>query len=151
MSVDAAALARLEFPSVAYEVSREKIAEYVAAIGDRNPVHSDPAAARALGYPDIIAPPTFLAVFATRPVRLAMADPAWVRQAGLDPARVVHGEQSFEFSRSIHPGDRVLVRCRVADVYEKGELGFVAVDIGIDLEGGELIAEGRMLLVVRPG
>src|SRR5690242_10561939 len=42
-----------------YEVSRVKIAEFAAAIGDRNPLYRDRAEAQAAGYPDVIAPPTF--------------------------------------------------------------------------------------------
>ena len=40
-------------------MSRVKIAEFADAIGDPNPVYRDRAAARAAGYPDVIAPPTF--------------------------------------------------------------------------------------------
>ena len=42
-----------------YEVGREKIREFADAIGDDNPAYRDKAAAKALGYPDVIAPPTF--------------------------------------------------------------------------------------------
>src|SRR5262249_34318349 len=42
-----------------YEVSRVKIADFAEAIGDRNPLYTDASAARAAGYPDVIAPPTF--------------------------------------------------------------------------------------------
>ncbi len=42
-----------------YEVGREKIREFADAIRDDNPVYRDPAAAQALGYRDVIAPPTF--------------------------------------------------------------------------------------------
>ena len=38
---------------------REKIREFADAIGDDNPAYRDPEAARALGHPDVIAPPTF--------------------------------------------------------------------------------------------
>src|SRR5581483_7114458 len=90
-TLDLEVLAALEFPIVHYEVSREKIGEYVAAIGDRNPLHRDPAVARAAGYRDIIAPPTFAAVFAALPFRRALADPDWVARSTIDPARLLHG------------------------------------------------------------
>src|SRR2546430_17549267 len=90
-TVDLAVLAKLAFPIVEYEVSREKIGEYVAAIGDRNPVHSDVGAAQQLGYRDIIAPPTFAAVFATRPFPGALAAPEWVRAATVDARRTLPG------------------------------------------------------------
>ncbi len=46
-----------------YEVSRVKIKEFAAAIGDSNPIYRDREAARAAGHPDVVAPPTFPIVF----------------------------------------------------------------------------------------
>ena len=43
-----------------FEVGREHIRRFAQAIGDTNPAYVDPAAAKALGHPDVIAPPTFL-------------------------------------------------------------------------------------------
>ena len=43
-----------------FEVSREHIRRFAQAIGDSNPAYTDPEAAKALGHPDVIAPPTFL-------------------------------------------------------------------------------------------
>jgi hypothetical protein len=80
-------LAKLEFPIVNYEVAREKIGEYVAAIGDRNPLHHDPLAAQSAGYRDLIAPPTFAGVFAMLPFRRALRDPEWVANSTIDPWR----------------------------------------------------------------
>jgi acyl dehydratase len=147
---DLTALAKLEFPIVEYEVSREKIREYVAAIGDRSPVHSDAAAARALGYRDVIAPPTFAAVFAMTPIRRALGDPDWPKPPGLSVTRILHGEQSFEFRRPIVPGDHLLIQCIVDDVHEKNGLVFLIVATRVDSRSGEPILEGRSTLVLRP-
>src|SRR5690349_1714529 len=47
-----------EYPSdETYEVSRELIRRFADAIGDANPAYRDVEAAKALGYPDVIAPP----------------------------------------------------------------------------------------------
>jgi acyl dehydratase len=142
-------LAGLEFPIVAYEIAREKIGEYVAAIGDRNPLHRDPVAAQAAGYRDIIAPPTFAAVFAMLPFRRALADPDWVARSTIDPAKILHGEQRFEFSRPIMPGDRLLVQCIVRDVERKKALTFLYVSKRVDNERGERMLDGTTL-VLRP-
>lgn len=147
---DLTALSRLEFPIVEYEVSREKIREYVAAIGDRTPAHSDPAAARALGYRDVIAPPTFAAVFAMTPVRRALADPDWPKPSAISLTRILHGEQRFEFRRPIMPGDHLLIQCIVDDVHEKNGLVFLVVATRVDSRSGEPILEGRSTLVLRP-
>jgi acyl dehydratase len=149
-SVDLAALTQLEFPIVAYEVTRERIVEYAKAIGDRNPVHHDAAAARALGHRDIVAPPTFASVFATMPIRRAMADPEWLERSTIDPSRILHGEQGFDFQRSIMPGDSLIVQCIVHDVYEKKGLVFLIVATRVDSDSGERILEGKSTLVLRP-
>jgi acyl dehydratase len=143
-------LAGLEFPIVSYEVAREKIGEYVTAIGDRNPIHRDPVAAQTAGYRDIIAPPTFAAVFAMLPFRRALADPDWVARSTIDPAKILHGEQSFEFQRPIVPGDRLLVQCIVRDVKRKKALVFLYVSMRADDERGERVLVGQMTLVLRP-
>jgi acyl dehydratase len=143
-------LARLDFPIVNYEVAREKIGEYVAAIGDRNPLHRDLAAAHAAGYRDTIAPPTFAAVFAMLPFRRALADPDWVARSTIDPAKILHGEQSFEFQRPIMPGDKLLVQCIVRDVERKKSLVFLYVLMRVDNERGERMLDGTMTLVLRP-
>lgn len=133
-----------------YEVCRAKILEYAAATGDHNPLHVDADAATRRGLRDIIAPPTFAAVFATTPIRRAMADPAWTARAGIDPARVLHGEQSFRFSRSIVPGDRLIIQAIVDDVYTKGDLAFLIVATRVDSVRGDRVLDATSTLVLRP-
>jgi acyl dehydratase len=143
-------LAALEFPIAHYEVSRAKILEYNAAIGDVNPVHNDPVAAARLGYRDLIAPPTFPAVFVTVPIRQAMVDATWIANAGLDPGRVLHGEQRFEFRRPVVPGDKLLIQAIAADASTKGDLAFVLVASRVDCERGERVLDAWSTLVLRP-
>jgi acyl dehydratase len=86
------------FPATApYEVSRVKIADFAEAIGDRNPLYTDAAAAQAAGYPDVIAPPTFPIVITMAASRAAIADPG----LGINYAMVVHGEQRFSYARPL--------------------------------------------------
>ena len=95
-----------------YEVSREKIREFADAIGDPNPAYRDRAAAQALGYPDVIAPPTFAIVMSMRASHQVVRDPA----LGLDYSKVVHGEQQFLYQRPIRAGDVLRVRTTVESV-----------------------------------
>ena len=147
---DLQALRALEFPIVHYEVSREKIAEYVTAIGDRSPLSSDPSAAQRAGYRDIIAPPTFAAVFSSLPFRRALADRDWVAGSTIDPARILHGEQRYEFGRPVMPGDRLLVQSIVTGVDERKGLVFVYVATRVDDERSERVLDATMTLVLRP-
>ena len=59
MPLDQSFVGRTYPPTPPYEVGREKIREFADAIGDGNPAYRDPEAARTLGHPDVIAPPTF--------------------------------------------------------------------------------------------
>ncbi|HBJ72449.1 MAG TPA: hypothetical protein DDY88_01755, partial [Actinobacteria bacterium] len=88
-----------------YLVGREKIREFARAVGDSNPAYLDPEAARALGYADVIAPPTFAIVLSLDAANAALFDP----ELGLDYSRVVHGEQSFAYTRPICAGDELIV------------------------------------------
>ena len=104
MALDAGLVGRSYPPSAVYEVGRAKIAEFAAALGDPDPVYRDPAAARAAGHPDVIAPPTFAIVVTPRGGDVVLADP----DVALDYSRVVHGEQRFIHHRPIRAGDRLV-------------------------------------------
>ena len=94
------------FPSGStYVVGREKIREFATAIGDANPAYHDVAAARALGYADVIAPPTFAIVLSLNAAMTVVMDP----DLGLDFSRVVHSEQQFAYTRPIVAGDELTV------------------------------------------
>ena len=59
MPLDPSFIGRTYPPITVYEVGREKIREFAEAVGDANPAYLDTDAAKALGHPDVIAPPTF--------------------------------------------------------------------------------------------
>jgi acyl dehydratase len=88
-------------------------------------------------------------VFTSTPFRRALADPDWLARAGIDPARILHGEQSYEFTRPVMPGDRLLVQCIVSEVIEKDRFVLLRVGQRVDDEHGERVLEGTMTLVLR--
>src|SRR6478609_6863797 len=51
-------------PTETYRVSAAKIREFAEAVGSADPVHVDAEVARARGYADVIAPPTFAVLIA---------------------------------------------------------------------------------------
>jgi acyl dehydratase len=99
-----------QYPMQVYEVGREKVREFAAAVGDDNPAYRDVEAARALGHPDLVAPPTF-AVVVTRGSQISVIDDP---ELGLDFSRVVHGDQKFQFTRPIVAGDVLHTTASVA-------------------------------------
>jgi acyl dehydratase len=112
VALDQSFVGRKYPPTAPYEVGREKIREFADAIGDPHPAYRDPEAARALGHPDVIAPPTFGIVLSMRAGSQVVADP----DLGLDYSRVVHGEQRFVHARPIRAGDVLTVTVTVEDI-----------------------------------
>ena len=112
MSVNQGFVGRVYPPEGVYEVGREKIREFADAIGDPHPAYRDPEAARALGHPDVIAPPTFGIVLSMRASAQVIGDP----ELGLDYSKVVHGEQRFVVTRPVRVGDRLTVTVSVESI-----------------------------------
>jgi acyl dehydratase len=130
-----------------YEVSRVKIAEFAAAIGDPNPVYRDSAAARAAGHPDVIAPPTFAIVVSMAAAGTAMADPG----LGLNYAMVVHGEQRFDYARPLTAGDVVTAQPTITDIRDAGRNVMLTTSTEIRTTAGELVCTAVSTLVERGG
>jgi len=130
-----------------YEVGREKIREFAGAIGDVNPAYRDPVAARALGYADVIAPPTFAIVLTLDIGGQAVTDP----ELGVDYSRVVHGEQRFTHVRPITAGDRLVGTLCILDIRAVGRNEMLTTEIVLTTESGEPVCIATSTLVVRGG
>jgi acyl dehydratase len=129
-----------------YEVARDRIRQFADAIGDPNPVYRDEEAAKALGYPDVIAPPTFLTTIQFRfPTATPILDPEF----GLDYSRVVHGEQRYVHHRPTRPGDRLTLTATIEDVRDAGSNELVIVRQEVATEDGEPISTGWSTIVSR--
>ena len=149
MPVDPSAVGRALPPAPAYEVGREALREFAeatAAGAPVHPAHTDPAAARALGHRDVIAPPTFAVVVAQRAEAAFVTDPA----SGVDFTRVVHGEQRFIHHRPIVAGDRLVAVVHVDAVRAMAGNELVTLRSEIGTEAGEPVCTATSMLVVRP-
>ena len=133
-------------PTPPYEVAREKIREFAEVVGE-HPFHVDPEAARAAGYPDVIAPPTFAVIIAQRCDAQLVRDP----EAAIDYSRVVHGEQSFTHHRPIVAGDRLVAVLHVDAVRSAGGHSMVTTRSEIATDAGEPVCTATSTLVVRGG
>jgi acyl dehydratase len=128
-----------------YEVSRIKIAEFAEAIGDANRLYTDQAAAKAAGYPDVIAPPTFPIVITVAATRQVVRDPG----LGLNYAMVVHGEQRFAYSRPLHAGDVVVAQSTISGIRQAGPLTMLTTETELRSLSGEHICTATGTLVER--
>ncbi|MGH3325830.1 MAG: FAS1-like dehydratase domain-containing protein [Streptomyces sp.] len=145
MALDQSFVGRSYPPTPRYEVGREKIREFAEAIGDSNPAYTDPEAARALGHPDVIAPPTFVFAITFRAARQVTEDP----QLGLDYSRVVHGDQQFTYERAVRAGDRLSVTSTIEAVKSMAGNDILDVRGEVHDEAGELVVTARTKLVAR--
>ncbi len=136
-----------ETPASELALDRTRLRFFAKAIGETDPVYTDPAAARAAGYADLPAPPTFL--FAAELDSGAID--TLLAQLDIPLRKLLHGEQSFTYHRAACAGDTISVRSRIEDIYDKkgGALEFVVKTSRATNQQGELVAELRSVLVCR--
>jgi len=130
---------------VTYAVGREKVREYAHAVGETNPLHHDVDAARAAGHADVVAPPMFVVVYTSAAVGPAMLDP----EVGMDFARMVHGAQEFAWGALVVAGDEITTEVELADVSERGGMGFYVFESRSDNARGERVCTGKWTCIVR--
>jgi acyl dehydratase len=145
MALEPGLVGRSYPPSVVYEVGREKIAEFATALGDPDPVYRDPAAARAAGHADVIAPPTFAIVLSLGAGNVVVEDP----DVGIDYSRVVHGEQRFTHHRPIRAGDRLVATASIDAVRSVAGNDLLTTRVDLATEDGEPVCTTTSMLVAR--
>jgi acyl dehydratase len=134
------------FPVQHYAVGREKIREYARAVGETNPLHLDLDAARAGGYPDLVAPPMFAAVYAASAFEQAMHDP----ELAIDFEMLLHGGQEFEWGELVVAGDEVETQISLVDVSERvGMRFYIFRSISRNQRDTE-VSRGTWTVIVRP-
>ena len=136
---------RVYGPGEPYEVSRVKIADFADAIGEPSELCRDREAAIKAGYPDVIAPPTFAVIIDQRSIKAVVTDPG----LGLDYSMVVHGEQSFSYSRPLHAGDVVVATTTIEAIRSLGAMSMLVTSTCIDTVDGEHVCTAKSNLVER--
>lgn len=145
MAIDDSFVGRQYPPTEEYQVSREKIREFADAIGASHPAHRDPAAARALGYPDVIAPATFAIGITMRAADIVVFDPA----LGLDYDRVVHRDQRFVQTRPLNATDVITVEVTVESVKTVAGNGMLGTRADVRDAAGDIVMSTYTTLVAR--
>ena len=131
--------------SATYAVGREKVREYAFATGETDRRCTDPQAARAAGFADVVAPPMFAAVYSGPAIWPAVVDP----EVGIDFARMVHGAQRFEWHKPVTAGDEITTEAAHESSQERGGLAFHVFTTRSTNQNGELVCEGRWTNIVR--
>lgn len=124
------------YPATApYEVSRAKIAEFAAALGDaENPAYVGD---------DPIAPPTFAAVLAAAAWDGLFGD----SELELSLSRTVHADQRFAWRRPMHAGDQVSATLTIEKVLVRGAAAFVTIAVVLSSGEGEELCTASSTLV----
>ena len=131
-------------PTAPYLVGREKVREFARAVLSEAALHHDPEAARAAGYSDVVAPPTFAIVVQDATLQQLLSD----EEAAVDFSRVVHGDQRFTYSRPIVAGDELTGVMTVTSVKQLGGNSMVTSSTEIsDAEGAHVVTAISTLVV----
>lgn len=113
-------------PTEPYQVTRGKIAEFAAALGDAHDAY--------IGT-DAIAPPTFAAVLASTAWGLMFDD----AELGLALRRVMHTEQKVAFTRPLQAGDEVTATLTLTGIRQRGGVDMITNEVLIATVAGEEI------------
>jgi len=110
-------------PTAPYEVTRVKIVELAAALGER--------AAYDVLFP--VAPPTFGAVVASPAWDALFTDP----ELGLQLSRIVHADQQFRYHSPLQPGDVVTATLRIDKVRVRGAVEIISTSVEVHDEADD--------------
>jgi acyl dehydratase len=134
-----------EYQGVSFAVDRDRVNRFADAIGDADPIYRDPEAAKAAGFSEQVAPPTFVTVMQIMTSGQVVGD----QELGLDYTRVVHGEQEYEWRRPVVVGDVLTATPRIADIYARGPNEFLVIEAQIRDGSGDTVVVARSTLLSR--
>lgn len=145
MALDSAFVGRSYPAAATYVVGREKVREFADAVGATEAVHRDPAAARAAGHADVLAPPTFAAIVVLRAWGAVIDDP----DLGLNFDRVVHRDQSLTLHKPVCAGDELSATLHVDDIRSLAGNDVLTLRCEIADAGRDAVCTARSTLVAR--
>jgi acyl dehydratase len=130
-----------------YLVGREKIREFARAVMSETALNTSVQSAQDAGFADLVAPPTFAVIVQERALALLLDDP----DSGIDYARIVHGDQRFDYSRPIVAGDELDPVMSVTKVQSLGGHSMVTSETVVNDQAGHHVVTATSTLVVRGG
>ena len=147
--VDQSDVGRSFAPVTAY-VEPRRLRCFLQAQNEKNPIYREEKAARDSGYSTVPIPLTYLFC-------LQMLDNEspyeFLDDLQIEPARVLHGEQSFGYHAPVVVGDTLTIVSTVADVAVKaaGSLTRVVIESNIRNQHGVHVADTFCTIIVRNG
>ena len=118
------------YPAVRVTIDEDRVRSFAHAVDHRGP-----------GIP-----PTILTVPEIEAgLRNVLADP----ELGVDLARVLHGEQSYEWSRPLGLGETLVAEATIESIRGRGALQFLSLRTDVRDERGDPVAVARSTLLIR--
>jgi len=128
------------------EVEKGHIRRFAQAIGDENPLYLDEEYARKSRYGGIIAPPTF-------PTTFGFEGEGVLQGLDINYARLLHGEQEYEYFSPIKAGDTINFSTTITDITEKegksGVMDIITTETTGHNQNDEKMFVGRSTVVIR--
>lgn len=139
-----------QYEVAAWEVERCKIKELTLAIGDPNPIYTDREAAKAEGYRDTPAPPTYIAV----PSNWQSNTGQFMNDLGINYMMIVHGGEEYEYHQEIYPGDILTGATTVKSVTEKqsksgSKMDIITIETVFNNQNNEKVLTARTTMIER--
>lgn len=134
------------FDYAPFQVEAGKIKEFARAIGSRNPIYFDKDAAAAKGYRAIPAPPTFATVIDFWNDRDFYQLFQYLEIA---PNDILHGEQEYEYIKTIYAGDVMKAQVIVKERFSKKSMNFFLLETVYKNQQDETVLINRSTLIER--
>ena len=130
-----------------YQVTKKDIKRFAQAIGDPSPLYYDEEYAKTTRFKSIVAPPLFGQIFGFEDVspEQLLPDGSPIEAAIPIPAqKLVGGGSVFENYTRFKPGDRIVVKSKITDIYTKqgknGRLYFIVHETSFYNQKNDLAA-----------
>ncbi|MFC3884916.1 MaoC family dehydratase N-terminal domain-containing protein [Bacillus songklensis] len=134
------------FQPFTFTVERGKIKELAMAIGDQNRVYYHVEEAKKEGYRDIPVPPTFGTVM---DFWGGLDFDTLVQTLQLNPLKVLHGEQEYQYEDIVCAGDVITAQARVVKQLEKKGMKMIKLETEYKRDG-DTVMVARSTIIERP-
>jgi acyl dehydratase len=130
-----------------FEVGREQVRAFAQAIKCEDPACFDEAAAAELGYDSILAPLTFVTIFA----KIIQDDFFRNVDVGMETMQIVQVDQRFVYHKPVFVGDKLFGRMDIRSVDERFGADIVVTENTCTNQHGEMVLVGYTTLMGHEG
>ncbi len=134
-------------------IERDRIRFFAKVLGYNSPIYHDTRAAQAAGYPDLLAPPSFLMVVEAlaEEERRRTEQQSWYDFVGCDMRYLLHGNEAYSYHGQIYAGDALSLETAVSGFEDKkgGALELCRLVVRVSHPCRGLLIEGRRTIIHR--